>query len=82
MKIDADVHPSCRSQIANLIAEETLTKVPVKYDDVADVFSPDLVSKPPEHTGINDHAIELVDANGFIRPCKLPAVSVHPEALT
>ena len=35
------------------------TKVPVEYTDFA--FSPDLASELPEHTGINDHAIELVD---------------------
>ena len=44
-----------------MIAEEALTKVPAKYSDFADVFSLDLAFKLPEHTGINDHAIELVD---------------------
>ena len=55
-----DVHPSRRPQISGLIAEEAPTKVPAKYLDFADVFSPDLASKLPEYTGINDHAIELV----------------------
>ena len=50
-----------RPQIAGLIAEEAPTKVPAKYADFADVFSPDLASELPEHTGINDHAIKLVD---------------------
>ena len=67
---DADVHPSRRPQRAGLIAEETPTKVPVEYADFA--FSPDLASELPEHTGINDHAIELVGAN-FTRPSKSPA---------
>ena len=66
-----DVH--CRPQIAGLIAEEAPTKVPIKYTDFVDVFSPDLVSELPKHTRINDHSIELVDANGFIRPSKSPA---------
>ena len=57
----AGVHPSRRPQIAGLIAEEAPTKVPVEYADFADVFSPDLASELFEHTGINDHAIELVD---------------------
>ena len=57
----AGVHPSRRPQIAGTVAEEAPTNVPAKYADFADVFSPDLVSKLPEHTGINDHAIELVD---------------------
>ena len=56
-----DVHPFRRPQISGLIAEEALTKVPAKYSDFADVFSADLVSKLPEHTGINNHAIELVE---------------------
>ena len=37
------------------------------------MFSPDLASGLPEHTGINDHFIKLVDANGFIRLSKSPA---------
>ena len=56
-----DVHPSRRPQISSLIAEEAPTKVPAKYSDFADVFSPDLASELPEHTGINNHAIELVE---------------------
>ena len=68
-----DVHPFCKPQIASLITEEALTKVPDEYVDFADVFSLDLASKLPEHTGINDHSIELVDANKFIRPSKSPA---------
>ena len=56
-----DVHPSQRSQMFGLIAEEAPTKVPAEYSDFADIFSPDLASKLPEHTGINDHAIKLVE---------------------
>ena len=56
-----DVHPSRRPQVSGLIAEEAPTKVPAEYSDFADVFSPDLASKLPKHTGINDHAIKLVD---------------------
>ena len=59
--LDADVHPSRRPQIAGLIAEEALTKVPAEYADFADVFSPDLASKLPKHTGINNHPTGLVD---------------------
>ena len=67
---DADVHPSRRPQISGLIAEEAPTKVSDEYVDFADIFSPDLASELPEHTGTKDHAIELVDANGFIRLSK------------
>ena len=56
-----NVHPSCRPQVPGLIAKEAPTKVHAEYSDFADVFSPDLASKLPEHTGINHHAIELVD---------------------
>ena len=57
-----NVHPSRRPQVSGLIAEEAPTKVPAEYSDFADVFSPDLASKLPEHTEINDHAIELVES--------------------
>ncbi len=55
------MHLSRRAQIAHLKADEAPTKVPNKYADFADVFSPKLATELPEHTGINDHAIELVD---------------------
>ena len=41
--------------------------------DFADVFSLDLASGLSKHTGINDRAIKLVDANEFMRPSKSPA---------
>ena len=56
-----NVYPSCRPQVSGLIAEEASTKVPAEYSDFADVFSLDLASKLPKHTGINNHAIELVN---------------------
>ncbi len=55
------MHPSRRAQIAHLKAHETPTEVPSEYADFADVFSPKLAAELPEHTGINDHAIKLVD---------------------
>ena len=70
LKNKKDVHPSRGPQKASLIAKETLTKGSVKYTDFADMFSLDLAFELPEHTGINDHAIELVDANELIRPSK------------
>ena len=73
-----DVHPSRRPQISGLIAEEAPTKVPAEYSDFADVFSPDLASKLSEHTGINDHAIELVDGQ---QPPYGPIYSLGPVEL-
>ena len=80
--IDADVHPSRGPQITDLIAKETPTKVPVEYADFADVFSPDLASELPGHTGINDHSIELVDANGFIRSTGSSDHPSHPQVVS
>ena len=67
-------HPSCRPQEAGLIAKETPTKVPHKYANFADVFSLDLASKFPKHTKINDHVINLEEANGFMRLSKSLAI--------
>ena len=67
---DADVYPSRRPQISGLIAEEAPTKVSDEYINFADVFSLDLASKLLKYTGTKDHAIELVNANGFIRLSK------------
>ena len=58
---EGNVYLSCRIQIAALVANETFTSIPTKYSDFADIFSPELASKLLEHTGINDHAIELGD---------------------
>ena len=73
------VHPSCRSQISGLIAEEASTKIPAKYSNFTDVFSTDLASELPKHTGINDHAIELVD--GCQQPPYGPIYSLKPVEL-
>ena len=73
-----DVHPSRRPQISGLIAEEAPTTVPAEYSDFADVFSPDLASELPEHTGINDHAIELVEGQ---QPPYGPIYSLGPIEL-
>ena len=55
-----NVHPFRRPQISGLIAKEASIKISAKYSDFADVFSPDLASKLPKYTRINDHAIKLV----------------------
>ena len=74
-----DVHPSRRPQIAGLIAEEAPTKVPAEYADFADMFSPDLASELPEHTGINNHAIELVNGQQPPWPVELETLKVYIE---
>ncbi len=55
------MHPSKKAQITYLKAYKALIKVPSKYSDFADIFSSKLASKLPEHIGINNHAIKLVD---------------------
>ena len=65
------VHPSHKPQKAGLITKETPTNGSAEYANFADVFSLEM-SRLPEHTGINDHAIEVVDANEFMRPFKSP----------
>ena len=56
-----DVYPSRKAQVPGLIVKEAPTKISAEFSDFANVFSPDVASKLPEHTGINDHTIELVD---------------------
>ena len=56
-----EVSPSRKAQIAHLKVNEVPTKVLSEYADFADVFSPKLAVELPEHTEMNDHAIELVD---------------------
>ena len=60
--LELDVYPFRRPQISGLIAEEALMKVPVEYSDFADVFTPDLVSKLSEYSGINNYVIKLIDS--------------------
>ena len=74
-----NVHPFRRPQISSLIVEKAPTKVSAEYLDFADVFSPDLASELPEHTGINDHIIKLVD--GCQEPPYGPIDSLGPVEL-
>ncbi len=55
------MHTSRRAQIAHLKADEAPFKVFSKYTDFTDIFFPKLAAELPEHTGINDYAIKLVD---------------------
>ncbi len=55
------IHPSRTAQIAALQWDKAPTKIPAKYSDYADIFSSDLAMELPENTGINEHAIELIN---------------------
>ena len=48
-------------QIAALVANEAPTPIPIEYSDFVNVFSLKLTLELPEHIGINDYAIKLVD---------------------
>ena len=67
-----------RPRISGLIAEKVPTKVPTKYLDFANIFSPDLVFKFPEHIRINNHAIKLVNSQ---QPPYGPLYSLGPIEL-
>ena len=53
------IHPSRQAQVATLTSEET--GIPAEYSDFSNVFSSDSAAELPEHTGINDHPIDLLD---------------------
>ena len=75
---EGDVHPSYRAQIAALVANKASTWIPTEYSDFADVFSPELASELSENTGINNHAIKLVDD---WQPSYRPIYSLGPVEL-
>ncbi len=56
-----EMHPSRRAQIAHLKVDEAPSKLPGKYVDFVDIFSLKLDVELPEHIGINNHTIKLVD---------------------
>ena len=59
---DIDVHPFRRTQLSGLIVKKASTKISTEYLDFTDIFFLDLVFKFLEYTGINNHAIKLVEA--------------------
>ncbi len=72
------MYPSKKAQIAHLKADKAPTKVSSEYADFADVFLPKLASELPEHMGIYDHAIKLVDDR---QPLYGPIYSLGPVEL-
>ena len=59
------MHSLKKPQIAYLKVDKALTKVPSKYTDFTDVFSPKLAAKLQEHIKINNYTIELVEDSKF-----------------
>lgn len=63
LNIDSDdeVQPLKRITIAYLKADEAPTKVFNKYTDFTNIFLLKLAIEFPEHMGINNYAIKLID---------------------
>ena len=53
------IYPDKETQIAFLFTKEV--KIPDKYSDFTDVFSEEKALVLPEHTELNEHAIDLED---------------------
>ena len=70
------IHPSCQAQVAELTSEET--GIPTEYFDFFNVFSSNSAAELPEHTGINDHPINLLDNK---QPPYGPIYSLEPVEL-
>ena len=70
------IHPDRAAQIAFLLTEEV--KIPDKYSDFTDVFSEEKALVLPEHTELNEHAIDLEDGK---QPPYRPIYSVGPVEL-
>ena len=76
--LEFDIHTFRKPQLSNLIVKEAFTKVPTKYLDIVNIFSPDLASKLPEHIGINNHSIGLVSGQ---QPPYGPIYNLEPIKL-
>ena len=72
------IHPSRAPLLAALQQDKAPTEIPSEYADYADVFSFDLAMELPENTGINEHAIELVEGK---QPPYRPIYSLSPVEL-
>ncbi len=72
------IYPSQAAQIAALQWDKAPTEIPAKYSDYADVFSSDLAMELPENTGMNEHAIELMEGK---QPPYGPIYALSPVEL-
>ena len=70
------IYPSHQAQVAALTSEET--GIPAEYSDFSNIFSSDSAAELPEHTGINDHPIDLLDNK---QPPYGPIYSLGPVEL-
>ena len=70
------IHPSRQAQVNALTSKKT--GIPTEYSDFSNVFSSDSAAELPEHTGINDHPIDLLDDK---QPPYGPIYSLGPVEL-
>ncbi len=75
---ELSIHSSWTAQIAVLQWDKAPTKIPAKYSNYADVFSLDLVIELSEKTGINEHAIKLIEGK---QPPYGPIYALSPVEL-
>ena len=76
--LNTDISLFCKPYIAGLIAEEYSIKISIKYSDFANVFLSELPFYLFEHTGINNHAIKLVNGQ---QSSYWPIYSLEPVEL-
>ncbi len=72
------IHSSRAPLLAALQQDKAPTEIPSEYSDYADVFAFDLAMELPNNTGINEHAIELVEGK---QPPYGPIYSLSPVEL-
>ena len=53
------IYSFCQAQVTILMSEKT--RIPTEYSNFSNVFSSDSAAELPEHNGINDHPIDLLD---------------------
>ena len=70
------IHSSRQAQVAALTSKET--EILAEYSDFSNVFSLDSAAELPEHIGINDHPINLLDDK---QPPYDPIYSLGPVEL-
>ena len=80
------IYPSRQIQIRLLLADKAPTEVLLKYSDYTDVFLFDLAIELSENTGMNEHAIKLVEVKQTsygltynLRPVELENLKTYIE---
>ena len=70
------IHSFCQAQVATLTSKET--DLSAEYSNFSNIFSSESAVEQPEHTGINNHPINLLDDK---QPPYNPIYSLGPLEL-